>query len=432
MRAGQIIADAEKASQLPPKKIALACLESKRCCPTATELTALYDIHQLAIAMETWFTNYDPDEYYDCYFGDEAPRDYTSRRPAIHRAIYRGFIASSSLARIYLEPLTEATESSDTEIQSILSASPLSDRQREFLDNFPAYTERTSARENHEMFGQLGDWLLGNILSQTALRREVERSFSLGIGYAQGCNERNKQDLDEDLYDFPWDCPTHCPAKLIGDDYTHADAHFVSLELIRMFWVCCKMRHMVGRSERDPDHSTETGIYGPLAPFGWFGAARMAFSMPTVVDKDERPVPTMYTSAYAEESKYNMLGYGLWYRLFDYPNEYEIDGDGVYFAPLLLKFFSYFLQRHLQSAFKLDFFQLDWGREVFSDWESFTSNLEIFAEDSGQDANCYYPSPYDFREADFLDGTDVLTTWDQVRNVRRRLGLHVEDDADEI
>ncbi|CEJ89974.1 hypothetical protein VHEMI05788 [[Torrubiella] hemipterigena] len=425
IRAGQVVADAEDASCSPPKDIQLTQLESEHRSPNGTELVALYDAHELALAIAARLTR-DNNDY---YFDDSMRKDLTDRQPAIHRAIYRSFIVSSSLAGIYMEPVMEALRSSDAEIQAILSAERLSHRQLDFLEQYPAYKDKTSAKDNHELFGTLGDWLLDNILSQGALREDMERSFTLGIGYGKGCQARNQQNWEPEYYE-DWDLPSPCPVKLSGDEYTHADAHLVALELVRTFWVCRKMLDMGWCWDTRPDDQAETGTYSLLAPFGWFGAARMALSMHTA-GQDSVPVPRIHVDAYSPGGKGDMIGDGLWKSLVNFDIYYELDDEIVYVAPLLFKLFHFFLRRHLQSDFKTDFFRHEDGGEVYAYLDSFMDNLEIFATDDGEDAACYYPLCGDFRYAEFLDGTDVLTTWDQVRDVRRRLGLHVEDDADE-
>lgn len=332
-------------------------------------------------------------------------------KQGMHRAIYRSFIASASLAGVYLEPTFKAAASSDPEIQQLGRTDELSEAQLNFLCQFAAYQPQATIEQDHEAFGNFGDWLLGNILSDTALRSDMEQKFALCVGRALGCDERRRYHRNVEN-DERWG-PQACPVRL-AEGHSHADAHMVALELIRMLWVCGNI------AEREPFDLAElrssplAGSCGPIVPWDMFGSRTITFTAPSRNLKllfepelyitifpgiKEEPADTRRLVRQAER---------------DYWELEQLKREGIYMPPLELKFFVYFLQRHLRVAFEPMFFQPDEGREIKDNFQVFKQDLRIFALDESEDRVPYYPngaSEKYFESADFLDGTDLLVAW---------------------
>jgi hypothetical protein len=87
----------------------------------------------------------------------------------------------------------------------------------------------------------------------------------------------------------------------------------------------------------------------------------------------------------------------------------HVDEPGLFVPPLELKFFEYFLRRHLGVCFNWRTFTDDNGSEGGSDrsYHQFVGTATIFSHDDVEDRRALYDDSLEC--ADFLDGSEVLT-----------------------
>jgi hypothetical protein len=98
--------------------------------------------------------------------------------------------------------------------------------------------------------------------------------------------------------------------------------------------------------------------------------------------------------------------------LFDYsgrPNHYDWDGPTAYdlVAPLELKFFAYFLERHLGLCFHPRTFRRDRCDFLDKSYEEFAESITIFAHDDVEGRLACDLSA-SIGDADILDGSELL------------------------
>lgn len=405
VRANKLVADEQASGKIPKSSVPLSDLGSGSRLPNAAELEAVRCLHGLVVALEIRFRNS------DCMhprFGQkpedlpEAAEDMVRWVPGMHRAIYRSFILSASLISVYFELCSAVEASNDPEIQQLGEADWLSDTQEAFLRQFAPYNPKLDAGADHAAFGHVGNWLLESILSDTELRADMEHKFELVNGRGSSCRMRIAENLDPDLLILLADDAEPCPAPRL-DGYSHADAHTVALEVIRILWVCGNNSVF---DHETPDLDSVVGSYSPLVSWGSSTAETIRYSAQTHLF-----TPKVY---YEEVESCVDDPINIW-DLVDGQSRNQIrerslrmEEQGLYLPSLEYKFFVYFLHHHLQAALLPSLLEEEDGSDNLNNWESFIKDLRIFALDEDEDQATYYPSASAFMDASFLDGTDLL------------------------
>lgn len=279
-----------------------------------------------------------------------------------------------------------------------------------------AYNPRLYTKQDHDVFRCFGDWLFQDILSDAASRAAIGETFCLNHGRAHRCQERRQfkpDDPDDELTRARAQCPIQADEGL-----SHADAHLLALELIRLLWACGHM------AEQRPFHGHLPpqfmgGTCGPI--FLWDAFA------PMLVFSEESPASAaedsswcrLYLKRLGAEAQPGSEVSAMYPRALLETADWTDDrrkelfaNDFIFMPPTKYKFFVYFLRRHLRAAFERDFFKPERGHRLLNDFEAFLNTLRIFAHDDGEDADPYYSSSLgNFESVKFLDGTDVLLPW---------------------
>lgn len=401
--------------QLPTANIKLAELESQSRLPSATELQAVRRLHALAIALDHRFSTngygLPHNAHLSSWCTPEPPEKIDSWRQDMHRAIYRSLIASASLAALYLEPIFKAAASSDPGIQQLSQTDDISEAQLSFVRQFTVYKTQATPEQDHETFSNTGDWLLRNILSNAVLRADMERKFSLRVGRALGCYERNTAHSSYLGQEGQWDVKA-CPVQLIKG-HSHADAHTVSLELIRMLWVSDQIvQWLPFNHDAESQGSILAASCGPVVPWNLFSSQVIGFTTPRSRLPKE---PNIYVTIFTGHKQQPRGAPWLLYEAdHDYHQGGDFEEDDNFMPPLTLKFFAYFLQRHLHAAFEPKLFQPPEPQDIWDDWKAFREDLRIFSRDEVKGRVPYYRNGEgagSFSSADFLDGADILVPW---------------------
>lgn len=397
------MADEQAGGQIPKSRVPLSDLGSGSRLPNAGELEAVRQLHGLVVALETRFRNS------DCMhprFGQK-PEDLPERAedmvrwvPGMHRAIYRSFILSAGLMSVYFELCSAVEASTDPEIRQLGEADWLSDTQETFLRQFAPYNAKLDAEADHTAFGHVGNWLLESILGDAELRADMEHKFELVDGRGSSCRRRLSEYLDAEEAPFLVDDVEPCPAPRL-DGYSHADAHMVALEVMRILWVCGNNSVF---DDETPDPDSVVGSYSPLVSWGSSTAETIRYSAQTHLFTPEIYYQEVESCVYESINIRNLVdGDG---RNQIQERSSRMEEQGLYLPPLEFKFFVYFLHHHLQAALLPSLFVEEDGSEYLNNWESFIKDLRIFALD--EDRATYYPGADAFMDAGFLDGTDLL------------------------
>ena len=437
-RMTELVVQAERRGELPPTRITPDLLQRQQ--PTLSELRAAFGLHRLSRAIAACLCSLDLTYPDDRPGGDLGPPEDPARMPEwtarVSHAVFRLLIVGAALAGAYKEPLFKALEHPDPEIQALPRRVPrepshitwewardnkLGHKEIAFLLQFAVCDLDASLEAQDAVFGPIADWLLESILSDKESRQAMADRFEQRRGRATYCLHWEEWE-EEGL---------QCPVGLLTDGRgTYSDAHLVVWELMKMLWLVEQVHPIAGSysvldrlTSRPP--STTQGVdagehsQGPLesAVAVFFGMFRAEETLLTA-RRLKGPIENLITYPAVPETKEEGYGDGKLPStmsvvvFFDYifnnsgqPN--HIEGPKYLVPPLELKFFEYFLQRHLGLCFNDGAFIDDPGSESDDrSYERFVDTATIFSHDDVEN-RCAMSDALNF--ADFLDGSEMLT-----------------------
>jgi hypothetical protein len=256
--------------------------------------------------------------------------------------------------------------------------------------------------------------------------------FDQSRGRAKFCLSLEKYEEEEEL---------RCFGGILTDGGgTHSDVHLVVWELMKMFWLVDQVRPYYGVGVLDRDSRCPPSTYrvdtdeaypgkhlGPLESavavyFGMFGAEKTLL-LPKPRNGRSRD---MITSPAVSETpggdhgnRKTAMSVAVFFDyIFNYsgrPNHIEEWDDPV--APLELRFFEYFLQRHLGLCFHpFTFMEIDRIDRIDLSFQEFVGTATIFSHDDVEDRCSFTSGSLNF--ADFLDGSELLTKYSPTRFTR--------------
>ncbi len=451
-RLTQLVVDAERQGKLPPTRISPDQLRHQHRQPTLPELKAAFSLHRLSRAIARRFCNQDMTYPKDRPSGTlglarlpEDPDHMPEWNADVSHAVFRLLIVGAALAGAYNEPLLKALEHPDPEIKALLRRVPrdysqanwkgeggLGQKEMAFLLQFAVCDLDATLETQDVVFGPIAEWLLDSILFDEDSRQAMADRFGQGYGRVGFCLGR---DQDEEP------CPlSHLPDRCSS----HSDAHFIVWELMKMFWLVEQVRPyglqgsiLDRRRPRPPlsqdDAGADDNKRGPpdSAVAVFFGMFRTEETLlPTTPAESPGPWLTTYPAVFETKEedigdeklpKVEDLGDGklprgmsaavFFDQIFNFsgrPN--HLDNLRHPVAPLELKFFEYFLQRHLGLCLDSQAFREDELEYMEGSYQEFVETITIFSRDDVEN-RC----PYDYSgylvDADFLDGSEMLTKY---------------------
>lgn len=412
----QLVVEAERRDEVPPMRISPAQLPHPQH-PTLSELRAALGLHRLARDITASFCtsvgikypkdrkNYGSDDFMLLTWArlneeparmPEEPARMAEWQARVDQTVYRVLTLGAALAGAYQEPMFKAREHPDPDIKT-LGKRVLDHRHSEswgkdlaFLMQFPVCDLAATIDEQEAIFGPVGDWLLENILSDREPREAMAERFERGCGRAGYCLSQG---------------PGNCPVTLLADGSgSHSDAHFVLLELMKMLWF---VEYTKSNLDRRPPSATraDENTHGPLKSViavlpGIFRGDEIMLSLPVPRDwtgEEEEPhdatsVANYFDSIFKDSGR---------------PNYLEGDPWDAPVAPLQLKFFEYFMQRHLQLCFEHGVFREEDLEDYTASLWAFTGSIAIFSHDDVEE-RCPHSNYESLYEADFLDGSELV------------------------
>lgn len=431
----QLVVDAERRGDLPPTGI--SPLQYQNAPPTLTELRAAIGIHRLSIALQGAFQRrilHYPMRIkpWPCrdMAGEVTPEEpdrmdrWTAR---VSQAIFRALIIGAALAGTYREPVLKAKAHVHPEIRKLLFRERLDhhemDKKIAFLMQFPIYDLEASIKTQDALFSPLAEWLLQDILAERKSREAMAFRFKQGFGRAEYCQRRPGNSTSEPCPLTPRDCGDSNGGGS-NSRISHSDAHHICWELMKIFWVVghfrpatWQTREVISRHTSRKDRDTRA----PFRPspssssvnvvlFGMWRAEELM--LPTSITGNRHRLAAYPAVAETEDegtAALDMLEYAFAYS--GRPNCFD-EGrvERQFVAPLELKFFEYFLQRHLDACFCPITFQ-DIGADLMAtEYRLFLDSITIFSEDDVKDSSGFYPWGM-LSDADFLDGSELLTKY---------------------
>lgn len=438
----ELVVEAERRGDLPPTRISPDQLQQQCCQPTLPELRAAFGLHRLSRAIATCICSRNlifPNDRPAGPFDQQGPtpedparmHEWTAR---VSHAVFRLLIVGAALAGAYKEPLFKALEHPDPEIQALPRHAQddgkgytVGQKEMAFLLQFAVCDLDATMEAQDAVFGPIAEWLLESILSDSESRQAMADRFAQGRGRAGFCLYLAKREEEEEEEDG-------CPVGLLPDHLgSHSDAHLVVWELMKVFWLVDQVlpyyshgvlrRHTPRPSSKQSVDADNDG-WGPLesAVAVFFGMFRAEETLLTTTPLQGRPGTPITFPAVSETKKENhskgklpssMSVTVFFDDIFNYsgrPNHIEETGDLV--APLELKFFEYFLQRHLGLCFNAHTFkEIDGVDFVDQSYQEFVGTATIFSHDDVENRCSFTPGDSTLEMADFLDGSEILTKY---------------------
>jgi hypothetical protein len=435
------VVQAERRGELPPTRITPDLLQRQHMQPTLSELRAAFGLHRLSRAIAACVCSLDliyPDDRPAGNFGHGAPPEDPARMPEwtarVSHGVFRLVIVGAALAGAYKEPLFKALEHPDPEIQALPRRVPrdasqdtwqdtLGHKEMAFLLQFAVCDLGATLEAQDAVFGPIADWLLESILSDTESRQAMADRFEQRRGRATFC-----------ILGDEWEEEYRCPLTLLTDGRgTHSDAHLVVWELMKMLWLVeqvhpiihsyghgvldrCTPRPPSTTQRVDADEHSQGPLESAVAVF--FGMFRAEETLLTARPL-EGPTQNLITYPAVPETKEGGYGNGKLPGsmsaafFFDYlfynsgrPNHFE--GRCMLLPPLELKFFEYFLERHLALRLNCRAFSDDYGAEIEElSYEQFVGTAALFSHDDVEKRGAMFS--HTLQLADFLDGSEMLT-----------------------
>ncbi|KAL2168325.1 hypothetical protein VTG60DRAFT_7369 [Thermothelomyces hinnuleus] len=431
-RMTQLVVDAERRGELPPTGVSPRQYQDAP--PTLTELRAALNIHRLSIALQGAFQRrmlryprrikpWGPWAFHDLdgTVTPEKPDRMDRWTARVSQAIFRALIIGAALAGTYREPVLKAKAHPDPEIQELLSKECLDPRDMDeklaFLMQFPICDLEFPIEAHEALFSPLVEWLLEDILADRESREAMAARFERGFGRAGYCQSR-AQDPSSG----------HCPLTLLdgsgsnsSNSSNHSDAHHVCWELMKIFWVVEHVRpaswqtrevisRYPSRKDRDataqPQPSPFTSAVVVL--FGMWRAEELMLPARVAGNRDQLAAyPAVADTEDEGTTVSDMLNYAFTYSgRPNYFDEGRLEPQPV--ASLELKFFEYFLLRHLNVCFYTITFRDIRSDLMVREYRLFVDCITIFSEDDVEDSFAF-PTWGMLTDADFLDGSEMLT-----------------------
>ena len=439
-RMTELVVQAERRGELPPTRFTPDLLKRQQ--PPLSELRAAFGLHQLSRAIAACLCSLDLTYPDDRPGRDLGPPEDPARMPEwtarVSYAVVRLLILGAALAGAYKEPLFKALQHQDPEIQALPRRVPrepshitwewardnkLGRKEMAFLLQFAVCDLDASPEAQDAVFSPIADWLLESILSDKEARQAMADRFEQRYGRATFCIQREE-----------WEEGDQCPVGLLTDGRgTHSDAHLVVWELMKMLWLIQqvypivdsysgdgvldrRMPRPLSTTQRvDADEHSQCPLKSAVAVFfGMFKAEETLLTARPL----KGPPKNLITYPAVPETKEGGYGDGKLPRtisvsvFFDYifnnsgqPN--HIDGPGVLVPPLELKFFEYFLQRHLGLCINDAAFTDDPGADIEElSYETFVGTATIFSYDDVGNRRAMCGGT--LQVGDFLDGSEML------------------------
>ena len=446
----QLVVDAERRGELPPKGISPTDLEGPEQ-PTLAELKASFNLYRLSRALAEAFcqrdVQYPSGEYYlpGAMSNDtplnthnialdmsgkkhrmppEPPNRVSEWIARVSQAVFRVLIVGAALAGTYWEPILAAYVHPDPEVRLLTTeGAELEAKAWDFLLSFAAYDLEAPLEAQDALFAPLVEWLLANILGDQQGREAMAARFDKGVGRAKLCLDRGE--------DENWPCPL---ATVIGiDGSSHADAHLVVWELMKMFWVVEQLRPW--NSPEPPPVSRED--------LSWLKSVvdpRQSASPPSSSSTHSEPPPPLALAVLFGQWRAEKVALptcpgftGDWYTLHAYPAVSDPVKDACPDAcpvqwlldtafydserpnhfewtdpvpPLELKFFEYFFRRKLNLCFSTDAFRTGRGDLLSLQCQEFVECITIFCHDDVEGRRSGAMT-----DGDFIDGSELLSQW---------------------
>lgn len=372
--------------------------------PNASELHAVWQMHHYTQALTLCFELGDYRYPEDPPGGSHPEEDsrMAEWRDSVQRAIYRSLLVTTALVGAYSEPLFEAQKSYNEEliVSTTDSTQQFSSQLLEFLHGFPIYKLHPTEDEQNQMFGFLAQWLLEHILADTKSRKTMKETFEKQRGRARECRLRN-----------------NCPLKISKSNGSHSDAHLVTLEIMRVLWMCENITRKVTINNLRDKGNKELQRISPIALFGEFSFWLIDYTKARDAGKfGTEFISSPFHGTPGSNYKSNIESLLKWvHARSGEPNHFE--GSGAPTTPLKLKFFEYCLQQHVGAVFCDEFFVDEPGAEINDNLEMFLYCATLFSLDDDEsrqrmDEEGPVHGSGDFLWVDFLDGSEVLASSD--------------------
>ncbi|KAK0721155.1 hypothetical protein B0H67DRAFT_486690 [Lasiosphaeris hirsuta] len=440
VRLTRLVVDAECQGILPPMGVSPSEYSGLAQRPDFSEIQAVFGFHRLARALVTIFRIYRGYLPHDLERNDydmEAPDRMPEWESRLHRAIYRILVAGAALAGAYNEPLFLAEKHGDPDIRCLPGVDDLGDKHFSFFAQFAVSNMEASPESEEAVFGPLGDWLLESILSDEHAKAAIAKRFAQGRGRSKHCTSREDD----------------CPLELTGGG-THSDAHLVTWELMQMLWVYEHLGRGAWKGndednipqvairrpssysgtdvEQDDSSEAEETVQDPLKTplvvfMGLFKAEKVSLLenisqgrrhhlQACLAVHDNRK--TEDSDSDSEEGGFPVgesiaVTFNRLFRDSGRPNHImDSSGDETEdpIAPPQLKFFEYFLRRYLGARFVDNTFgeDFEYGTRPY---DEFMKSFAVFSHDDVAKRAPYYQATSEIRNADFLEGSEMLTGW---------------------
>lgn len=317
----------------------------------------------------------------------ELPERMPRVRPTVHKAIYRGYILSAVLAGQYKEPLfvSLSTGKPRDEVIGMLCS-------REYIEQFPVLKPINSPDEEEAIFGKTGEWMHKHMMDDVKAREAMAQRFESGTGRATQC-----PGVDE--------CHVH-----LLDGGTHADAHYLLWELMKIFWVW-ESELMPSPAVKLPPEERPV-LHGPIgqmiSPVG-FSACKIGFPIEKGSEADFEAL-----ALFPDEPEKRSICSAVVNTIYTHsglPNCNTQTEEQA--GSMQTKFFHYFLRRYLGLRFVGGFFY-DIDAEI--SYVDFSYSLNIFALDDVSGRRCLRAADgagtSGLNSANFLDGSEIMEKYD--------------------
>lgn len=382
VRATECLYAAERADA-PTAILAMDALSSETRAPDMAELRAVWNLQRFAAALERRIIAKGGIARPRDRSGKEAPEEPARMdewRRGVRKTTYLTLAVGAALAGVYQAPLRTLAKDDIREYKDWFSYP----REPEVLAaRWPALQTLTTPAQDAAVFGDLDAWLLAHLLDNDQDgRAAMTDRFARSYGRALTCTGE-----------------TYCVCVL--DGHSHADAHHVIWELIKMLWMAHKMHDLLDdndaarrRDERRPSSSAHGRAL--VAPFRYFVTLSVDPDSLSAASTTDAPLTRVFDFVEHVNSESGQM------------TNYQ---QGLQIPPLWAKFFVYFLHRHFDLAFDLEF--LDHYEELAGihtrGFETaLTQTLGLFSLDTvdGRDCSNYHLD--DLCAVDFLSGDEIL------------------------
>lgn len=380
VRATERLHAAERADA-PTGVLAMDALGGGTRAPDVAELRAVWKLQRFAETLESRIVADDTLRKPEDRDGEEAPEEPARMdewRRGFRKTTYLTLAVGAALAGVYQAPLRTLAKDDISESTDGYSYS----LQPEALAaRWPALQTLRTPAQDTALFGDLGAWLLRHLLDDDRAGREA-----MADRFARGCGRAKA-------------CPGEGVCDCVLEGHSHADAHHVVWELAKVLWMAHKMHAVLDghraarrRDERQPSPVPGRALVAPLRYFVTLSVDPDSLSAASTTDARLNRVFDLVEGVNSGSEQMT---------------EYE---EGLQIPPLWAKFFVHFLQRHLDLAFDLEFFdhyEVLRGVHTRALESAFMRTLGLFALDT-VDGRIGARRPDDLCMVDFLNGSEIL------------------------